>query len=457
METEASLETITSVLYKGVVPRCDKCGQSFPSVGAMDTHMKQCKNEISTANNSKSSVVKTDMDSNSAELYNNVTPTCDDCSQPNRQVCFPSVGALNKHMEENHLVSLIKSYTDIHAPVKMEDEVKNEPISQKLYCGQIPTCDICNQTFMNVGTLHLHVKSDHVRSNDFSSCKNESESSWLTSDILEELHEDKGENVALTPEVNVDRISGGEPGGKENKLMHACSQCGKIYGSIKSLANHMVSHTDKYRCHKCEYNFESPSTLKMHKCEAVLRRKAREAIQAFECDECGDKFSNSDNLKRHKITHTSRFQCNLCHAGFYSVKYLQDHKNSKGSCQLLKISRENRKRRSMLLKESKFVSETTSSKENQVFNQSILNSETNIKSDEMGQAEVDSEFSDFSLLRCETCDKYFVSHESLSAHKAHCTLLDVKTELPFPQIENNITELQQNYPGISFVPKVQSL
>ena len=111
----------------------------------------------------------------------------------------------------------------------------------------------------------------------------------------------------------------------------------------------------------------------------------------------------------------------------------------------------------MLLKESKFVSETTSSKENQVFNQSILNSETNIKSDEMGQAEVDSEFADFSLLRCETCDKYFVSHESLSAHKAHCTLLDVKTELPFPQIENNITELQQNYPGISFVPKVQSL
>ena len=55
METKASFETITSILYKGVVPICDKCGQSFPSVGAMDTHMKQCKNDISTTNDSKSS------------------------------------------------------------------------------------------------------------------------------------------------------------------------------------------------------------------------------------------------------------------------------------------------------------------------------------------------------------------------------------------------------------------
>ena len=68
----------------------------------------------------------------------------------------------------------------------------------------------------------------------------------------------------------------------------------------------------------------------------------------------------------------------------------------------------------------------------------------------------DSPLEDFELLKCDACDKYFVSKQSLSAHKAQCTIL-LKTEPHVPQIENNITELQQTYPGISFVPKVQSL
>ena len=72
------------------------------------------------------------------------------------------------------------------------------------------------------------------------------------------------------------------------------------------------------------------------------------------------------------------------------------------------------------------------------------------------ELEEDSPLEDFELLKCNACDKYFVSQESLSAHEVQCTIL-LKTEHPVPQIENSITELQQTYPGISFAPKVQSL
>ena len=43
METEASLETITSVLYKGVVPTCDKCGAAETSAGLQLQSPLQCQ------------------------------------------------------------------------------------------------------------------------------------------------------------------------------------------------------------------------------------------------------------------------------------------------------------------------------------------------------------------------------------------------------------------------------
>ena len=271
METESSLETITSILYKGVVPRCDNCGQSFPSVGAMDTHMKLCKNEITTAcdgsKSIKDMVVKTDMESATAQLYNNETPTCDDCSQPNRQVCFPNVSALSKHMEENHLVSLIKSYTDIHNSLQGEDVVKKESNSQKLYYGQIPTCESCDSTFSNVGSLDLHIKRNHSYEDiSRSAIYDNNEKSWLTSDDVEGTVVEPKENVEVKKEANNSPVNHG---------LHACSQCGNFYATRTSLNNHMVRHTDKYKCHKCESSFESPSALKTHNCEVTLRRRQK--------------------------------------------------------------------------------------------------------------------------------------------------------------------------------------
>ena len=82
--------------------------------------------------------------------------------------------------------------------------------------------------------------------------------------------------------------------------------------------------------------------------------------------------------------------------------------------------------------------------------------ESTLTTSESKDLEEDSQLEDFELLKCDVCDKYFVSQESLSAHKSQCIFL-VKTELPVPQIENSITELQETFPGISFVPKVRTL
>ena len=75
-----------------------------------------------------------------------------------------------------------------------------------------------------------------------------------------------------------------------------CLLCEKSYGNKMTLSNHKrLVHGDPkvYICTKCEYTTKIKRDCDMH------IRSLHEKIQE-ECLECGKKYSNIYNLKRHK-------------------------------------------------------------------------------------------------------------------------------------------------------------
>ena len=90
-----------------------------------------------------------------------------------------------------------------------------------------------------------------------------------------------------------------------------CLLCEKCYGSKMTLSNHkrlVHGNARVYLCTKCEY------TTKIKRDQDMHIRSVHEKIQE-ECMECGKKYSNIYNLKRHKRKHHMNIQQNCMKFG----------------------------------------------------------------------------------------------------------------------------------------------
>ena len=90
-----------------------------------------------------------------------------------------------------------------------------------------------------------------------------------------------------------------------------CLLCEKCYGSKMTLSNHkrlVHGNPRVYLCTKCEY------TTKIKRDQDMHIRSVHEKIQE-ECMECGKKYSNIYNLKRHKRKHHMNIQQNCTKFG----------------------------------------------------------------------------------------------------------------------------------------------
>ena len=90
-----------------------------------------------------------------------------------------------------------------------------------------------------------------------------------------------------------------------------CLLCEKCYGSKMTLSNHkrlVHGNPRVYLCTKCEY------TTKIKRDQDMHIRSVHEKIQE-ECMECGKKYSNIYNLKRHKRKHHMNIQQNCMKFG----------------------------------------------------------------------------------------------------------------------------------------------
>ena len=96
-----------------------------------------------------------------------------------------------------------------------------------------------------------------------------------------------------------------------SKMKFQCLLCEKCYGSKMTLSNHkrlVHGNPRVYLCTKCEY------TTKIKRDQDMHIRSVHEKIQE-ECMECGKKYSNIYNLKRHKRKHHMNIQQNCMKFG----------------------------------------------------------------------------------------------------------------------------------------------
>lgn len=87
-----------------------------------------------------------------------------------------------------------------------------------------------------------------------------------------------------------------------------------------------------HRCERCDYESVSHTALLAHMAMCTSRSKM------YECDVCQMKFSNSANMRRHKMRHTGvkPFECRICGKRFFRKDHLQEHSTTHAKANLFK-------------------------------------------------------------------------------------------------------------------------
>ena len=162
-----------------------------------------------------------------------------------------------------------------------------------------------------------------------------------------------------------------------------------------------------------------------HQCGATRKENivAQIKIAVAECEICTLRFPSQDSYKKHKISHTDRFKCETCQAGFSTNGDLIVHQKNPENCKRTATIRENAIKRShLLLKPVQEKEEERIKTESENVQDVDLEQTTtdNNHSALAGVHKEDSEFDDFEMLNCDNCEKYFVSQESLDSHMSQC-------------------------------------
>jgi len=122
--------------------------------------------------------------------------------------------------------------------------------------------------------------------------------------------------------------------GEMNKSFNAstlvciCQHCGLSLTSEQGLKRHMeIMHYVDQSEFQIVNNDSDES-------EENYEKEVKE-VDMFHCDKCDKLFSSLRSLKNHLISHTDRFQCSSCYQGFSCQKYLDLHKKNKSNCERL--------------------------------------------------------------------------------------------------------------------------
>ena len=125
----------------------------------------------------------------------------------------------------------------------------------------------------------------------------------------------------------------------ESKL--ACSECDYKTSSKVNLRTHFIKHTNKYHCKQCNLNYGRKYDLLNH-----LKKNHPEMPEAewpitriiqregnISCPECDFKTNIKRLFTSHKVQHSDKNKCEICHHRYGRRRDLVKHYSNPENCQ----------------------------------------------------------------------------------------------------------------------------
>ncbi|KAK2168225.1 hypothetical protein LSH36_19g07018 [Paralvinella palmiformis] len=118
-----------------------------------------------------------------------------------------------------------------------------------------------------------------------------------------------------------------------------CDICGELFSQSFSVKRHKqsVHYRIRFQCSSCEKSFDQVAKLRNHMRKLVglndqypelrARKPGLARSKQYQCDICGEFFSQAHCVRRHKqsIHDKIRFQCDVCSKTFDQLAKLRSH------------------------------------------------------------------------------------------------------------------------------------
>ncbi|XP_060809173.1 zinc finger protein 366 isoform X5 [Amyelois transitella] len=291
--------TVYPFVYGNNKFKCFICSQPFLETSVLRQHMKEHHTFASLkrlVNNRRENILKVDV----SEMECKICAT-----KPN------SLAELKYHLKDHDKL--------------IDPDLKDNIIPFKIDSGESYQCVICDQVFIKVRILVIHM-SVHFNNYSCEICG----SGFMTLRLLKkhlEVHEtghypcDKCNKVFTTPYKRTLHIRGVHM----KQYPRRCPMCPERFNSNYKRTIHLQDvHNQSTRVHKCE-TCGRAFNLKYHLICHIRSVHLQERNQ--QCDVCHVRFCNKETLKRHMVIHTGEknHKCDVCGMAFLRRKNLKDH------------------------------------------------------------------------------------------------------------------------------------
>ncbi|CAL4092708.1 unnamed protein product, partial [Meganyctiphanes norvegica] len=282
---------------------CRECGDSFTSFQILQRHLQLNHPYIShTIQDDLEVTVKRELLSDEEEIKENVTAISQVNSQDTNAHCTCQICGKNFNRWEyllRHLRKHTGDFTCQHCQkvfARKESLLKHLCPKRDSAIEEESQCTMCDRTFTNTALLQQHYLK-HKSSKKCSRC---------------------GRHFCNRERHN--RICGSEG----FNLGYQCDICGKEFGSEKMMTRHHNSHAQVHHCKNCGKNYASKHNLSQHQalCRQIEKINSNGEV---DCEQCGQKCTDTETFRAHYLTHTHPFHCVSCNQKFQTRNGYEIH------------------------------------------------------------------------------------------------------------------------------------